>query len=94
VKKHVIFGIDCNAKSPAWNSVRSDHIGVDLELCFLNNPLSISNVDFNLVSHKLSNTSFVDVTLAGVSASLSCWQYPAYPSLADHSFISFSVPVG
>ncbi|EFX62383.1 hypothetical protein DAPPUDRAFT_270522 [Daphnia pulex] len=43
VKKHAFFGIDCNAKSQAWNSVRSDHIGADLELCFLNNALSVSN---------------------------------------------------
>jgi hypothetical protein len=27
-KKNAFFGIDCNAKSQAWNSVRSYHIGV------------------------------------------------------------------
>jgi hypothetical protein len=85
---------NCNAKSQAWNSVRSDHIGVDLELCFLNNALSVTNVNLKLLSHKPSNTSFVDVTLAGDSVSLNCWQYPAYPSLSDHPFISFRVPFG
>jgi hypothetical protein len=91
VKKHAIFGIDCNAKSPAWNSLRADKNGTDLEFCFLNNALSISNVNLNLLSHKPSNTSFVDVTLSGDSVSLGGWQYPAYPSLSDHPFISFSV---
>ncbi len=94
IKKHAIFGIDCNAKSKAWNSVHSHHIGVDRELCFLNNALSVSNVNLTLLSHKPSYTSFVDVTLAGDSVSLDYGKNRACTSLFDHPFISFRVPFG
>jgi len=91
VIKVAILGIDCNAKNKAWNSGHTNKIGADLEYCFLDYALSISNVDITLLPHKPSNTSFVDVTLEGDSVSLSGWHYPFYPSLSDHPFIMFFV---
>ena len=89
--KVATLGIDCNAKNKSWNSGRTNKIGAELEYCFLDHALSISNVDIALLPHKPSNTSFLDVTLEGDSVSLSGWHYPFYPSLSDHPFIMFFV---
>jgi hypothetical protein len=62
VIKVATVGIDCNAKNKSWNSCRTNKIGAELEYCFLNHALSISNVDIALLPHKPLNTSFVDVT--------------------------------
>ena len=91
VKKVATLGIDCNAKNKSWNSGRTNKIGAELEFCFLDHALSISNVDIAQLPHKPLNTSFVDVTLEGDSISLSGWHYPFYPSLSDHPFIMFFV---
>lgn len=88
------YSLFCNAKSPTRNSLRSYKNGTDLEFCFLDNALSISNLNLNLLSHKPSNTYFFDVRLTWDSVSLGCWQYPAYPSLSDYPFISFFVAHG
>jgi hypothetical protein len=81
------LGIDCNSN----NSCRAIKISAELEHCFLDHALSISNVDIALLPHKPLNTSFVDVTLEGDSVSLSDWHYPFYPSLSDHPFTMFYV---
>ena len=91
VLKAATLGIDCNAKNKSWNSCRTNKIGAELEYCFLDHALSISNVDIALLPNKPLNTSFVDVTLEGDSVSLSGWHYPFYPSLSDHPFIMFEV---
>jgi hypothetical protein len=84
VKKVATLGIDCNAKNGSWNSGRTKKIGAELEYCFLDHALSISNVDIALLPHKPLNTSFFDVALEGDSVSLSGWHYPFYSSLSDH----------
>jgi hypothetical protein len=76
VKKVATLGIDCNAKNASWNSGRTKKIGAELEYCFLDHALSISNVDIALLPHKPLNTSFFDVALEGDSVSLSGWHYP------------------
>jgi hypothetical protein len=88
VIKVAILGIDRAANNKSWNSGRTNKIGAELEYCFLDHALSISNVDIALLPHKQSNTLFVDLTLEGYSVSLGGWHYP---SLSDHPFIMFFV---
>ena len=70
VKKAAVCGIESKSKNPAWNSARTDKNGADLEYCFINQALSISNVDTSILPLKPSNASFVDVTLAVTSSHL------------------------
>ena len=91
LKRFSIFGCDANAKNKIWNSPRTDNAGLELEHIFRSNALSVANVDYSVLSHKPSNTQFLDISLVGDQISLSNWHFPSLPSLSDHPYISFVI---
>lgn len=91
LKRFSIFGCDANAKNKIWNSPRTNNAGLELEHIFRQNALSVANVDCSVLSHKPSNTQFLDISLVGDLVSLSNWHFPSLPSLSDHPYISFVI---
>jgi hypothetical protein len=85
--------LDTNAKNKLWNSSGTDSKGLDLESLFQSFQLNIANASLDSLSHKPSNTSFIDVSAFGDSLNLHNWRYPDFPSLSDHPFIAFSVSI-
>ena len=88
--RHSVFGLDSNAKNKLWNSSGTDSKGLDLESLLQSYQLNIANASLDSLSHKPSNTSFIDVSAFGDSLNLNNWRYPDFPSLSDHPFIAFS----
>jgi ribonuclease HI len=87
----VVVGADVNAKSPLWNSSTANPRGRELEALLARFPLNVCNQPVANLPFTPTETSFIDVTLASNSVTVSNWHFPDIPSLSDHPFISFTV---
>lgn len=84
-----ILCFDANAKNPLWNSKLLDSKGIIFEDFCRSLSLDVTNVPLCNLNHHPPNSSFPDITVAGVLVNISKWNFPDIPSLSDHPFISF-----
>ena len=64
-KRHSILCLDANAHSPLLNGNYTDTRGRELEEACMNFSLNVCNVPKNNLDYVPSNTTLVDVTVAG-----------------------------
>ena len=79
--------------SPLWNSSSSDLKGRDLVYTFANPSLKVCNIPKERLSYAPTNSTFVDVTVAGdgIRNRIRGWRYLSDPSLSHHFYTYFTI---
>jgi hypothetical protein len=86
-----VLSVDANARNRLWNSLTTDHKGVDFESFMSETNLQLANLNASELDFVPGETTFVDVTAIGGKIIVSRWFFPSIPSLSDHPFIYFEV---
>nr|CAH0112580.1 unnamed protein product [Daphnia galeata] len=86
-----VLSVDDNARNRLWNSLTTDHKGVDFESFMSETNLQLANLNASELDFVPGGTTFVDVTAIGGKIIVSRWFFASIPSLSDHPFIYFEV---
>ena len=92
-RSSLVIGADVNARSPLWSEVNNaDKRGRDMEQFLVRNNLVVIN-NPSVATYRRTGSTSPDITVLGsrLLSKLCDWNVLDYPSLSDHSYITFSL---
>ena len=95
-RSSLVIGADVNARSPLWSEVNNaDKRGRDMEQFLVRNNLVVIN-NPSVATYRRTGSTSPDITVLGsrLLSKLCDWNVLDYPSLSDHSYITFSLDFG
>lgn len=92
--KHVLIGIDANARSQLWHADVTDDRGLELEVLIETYGLIVLNEPGQPATHTTGNN--IDVTLAtpGLARRIRDWKVHEVESSSDHRLITMTLTTG